>query len=247
MKPMLRPLKYRAIEDELMDDSSMGGGELREALRQLRWLNRLFGAAAPCLYGVRRLWTAAGRPKRLAVLDVGCGSGDVNRQLLRWADKNGIDMRITLADITEEACAEARQLFNNEPRVQVIRCNLFELPAAGADIVTGSQFIHHFADAALPRVAQSMLKAARLGVVINDIHRHPLAWLAVWLATRVMSGNRYILNDGPLSVAKGFRNYDWKRLRGALDGPELYYSWRPLFRYAVIITDSGAKNSNRSG
>lgn len=236
---MFRSFKQRAAARELMDDLSAGGQELRKALQQLRVLNRVFGAAGPALYGIRRLWLEADKPRRLSVLDIGSGSGDVNKHILRWADENKIDLKITLVDMTEEACEEARLLFRNEPRVRVMRCNLFELPDGYADVVTGTQFVHHFAEEELPKVAGKMLDISRSGVVINDIHRHWVPWAAVWLATRIVSSNRYILNDGPLSVAKGFRADDWNDLGKALGASEMFYAWRPLFRYVVVIRKSG--------
>ncbi|MUG45904.1 methyltransferase domain-containing protein [Paenibacillus woosongensis] len=243
---MFPKLHRRASAAELMDDFTSGGEELREALQELRRLNRLFAASAPTLYGIKQLWRAAGKPKQLSITDVGAGSGDVNRRVLQWASRQGIALMITLVDMTEEACAEARQLYLDEPRVQVIRGNLFTLPEASADIVTGTQLLHHFSEEELPHAVASMLRAARLGVVVNDIHRHWIAWTAVWLATRAISSNRYILNDGPLSVAKGFRSQDWKRLKQALGIHQLMYSWRPLFRYAVVIGKPDSYLSGRS-
>jgi 2-polyprenyl-3-methyl-5-hydroxy-6-metoxy-1,4-benzoquinol methylase len=232
---MSNRLRYRAESAELMDDFTIGGEELHEALRQLRLLNRIFAASAPTLYGIKQLWEKANRPSRLSVLDVGAGSGDVNRRLLRWADEQNIELAITLVDVTEEACEEARLFFQKEPRVQVRQGDLFTLPKDSADIVTATQLLHHFSDEELPDAVASMLKAARLGIVINDIHRHWLAWSAVWLTTRMISSNRYILNDGPLSVAKGFRAEDWKRLGEKLGLTGINCQWRPLFRYSVIV------------
>ncbi|GAA0390761.1 methyltransferase domain-containing protein [Paenibacillus motobuensis] len=243
---MFPKLHRRASAAELMDDLTNGGEELREALRELRRLNRLFAASAPTLYGIKQLWREAGKPKQLSITDVGAGSGDVNRRVLQWASRQGITLMITLVDMTEEACAEARQLYLDEPRVQVMRGNLFTLPEARADIVTGTQLLHHFSEEELPHAVASMLRAARLGVVVNDIHRHWIAWMAVWLATRTISSNRYILNDGPLSVAKGFRSQDWKRLKQAMGINQIMYSWRPLFRYAVVIGKPDSYLSGRS-
>lgn len=237
---MFRGLQHRAKALEFMDDFSAGGSELREALQHLRVLNRIFSAAAPTLYGVRRLWTEVNKPKSFSIIDIGSGSGDVNRHLLRWADVNKIDLRITLVDISEEACEEARLFFQNEPRVKVMRGNLFTLPEAGADVITGTQFVHHFSEVELPNVVESMLKASRFGIVINDIHRHWIPWVAVWLTARMISKNRYILNDAPLSVAKGFRSTDWMDLRKVLGVSEMYHAWRPLFRYVVVIRKNKA-------
>ncbi|WP_284646605.1 methyltransferase domain-containing protein [Paenibacillus silviterrae] len=227
-------LKKRSLVPEFMDDFSQGGDSLREALKHLRRLNRLFAAAGPTLYGVERLWREAGCPAALSLLDIGAGSGDINQRLLRWADKHGIQLRILLMDITEEACTEARLLYKGEPRVEVVQGDVFALKTACADVVTASQFLHHFSPEEVPAVVRHLLGAARYGVVINDIHRHPVAWGAVWLATRLLSRNRYIRHDGPLSVAKGFRSGDWKELQVTLGfHTQLHYTWRPLFRYAV--------------
>ncbi|MBB6690640.1 methyltransferase domain-containing protein [Cohnella xylanilytica] len=228
-------LRTRAREPELMDDFARGGEELREALRHLRLLNRVFGASGPALYGVKRLWKEAGRPGDWTVLDVGAGSGDVNRALLRWADREGVRLGLVLMDKTEEACEEARSLFRGESRIEVRRGDLFELPPRCADVVTASQLAHHFSDEELPSVLTRLLEASRIGAVLADIHRHWLAWLAVSLATRVLSRNRYIRHDGPLSVAKGFRREDWARLGAGTGGTvALDVSWRPLFRYAAV-------------
>ncbi|WP_211748285.1 methyltransferase domain-containing protein [Paenibacillus sp. Marseille-Q4541] len=232
---IFRSLSTRAKEDELMDDFSMGGEELSEALKHLRRLNKIFGAPGPTRYGVEKLWKDIGRPKKLSVLDVGAGSGDVNRKLLEWADAQEIDMKITLVDLTEEACEEARLYFQEEKRVQVIRADVKSLPERYADIVTGSQFVHHFEGQELVDIVTYMLKTSKFGVVINDIHRHSVPYTAVWLTTRMISRNRYIRHDGPLSVAKGFTDKDWIDLKTKLNHSTMTYSWKPLFRYAVVI------------
>ena len=117
--------------------------------------------------------------------------------------------------MTKEACDEAKRLFTNEPRIQVRRADVRDLPDASADIVTGSQFIHHFQGERLVEMVMHMLRASIYGVVINDIHRHPVPYTAVWLTTRIISRNRYIRHDGPLSVAKGFKGKDWRELKSA--------------------------------
>lgn len=229
-------LRGRAKLPELMDVYEDGGEPLSEALQHLGRLNRLFAAAGPVLYGIKRLWREAGRPRKLAILDIGSGAGDVNWALLRWAKREGIALELTLADITAEACAEARELFRDEPCVKVAQLDIFQLPVGAADIVTASQVLHHFDEGDEEKAIAAMLHGARLGVAVGDIHRHPIAWAAVWLAARLVSRNRYIRHDGPLSVAKGFRAADWRRIQASMRSThpdvQLAYAWRPLFRYA---------------
>ncbi|RXZ76749.1 methyltransferase domain-containing protein [Paenibacillaceae bacterium] len=228
-------MRSRDSRPELMDDTRAGGAELHEAFCHLRRLNRIFGAAGPALYGIQSLWRSAGEPAKLSIMDVGSGSGEVNRAVLRWAEKRGISLTLTLVDRTKEACTEAERLYAGDERVQVRRGDVYDLPKESADIVTGMQFLHHFSEEELPAVVRKMLDASNIGVAIQDIHRHWLAWSAVWLTTRVVSGNRYIRHDGPLSVAKGFCSKDWRQLHQQLGIGKLVYKWRPLFRYAVIV------------
>jgi len=232
---MLVSLKHRAKESELMDDFSKGGSELEQALRELRIINRVFAAARPTLRGVRGLWMELGQPTRLTILDIGAGSGDINRLLLQWASKQQIAMEIILVDLSTEACAEARAYYAGEPRVSVRVGDLFELPDSCADIVTASQFLHHFPTAHLGPIIQKMLRAARMGVVINDIHRHFVAWFTIWTVTRLFSRNQYIRHDAPLSIAKGFRGAELASLQSITGLENLRYYWQPLFRYLAVV------------
>lgn len=225
----------RAAQPERMDDPSIGGPELEEALVQLSWINRLLGAAWVTLEGVVGLWRAAGRPVRLHLLDVGAGAGDINRLLLRWARRAGVDLRITLVDIHPETCAHAARLFRHEPRVSVAQGDLFRLAPGQADIVTASLVLHHVATADLPAALLSLRGAARLGVVVNDLHRHPLAAGFIAAATRLLSRNPMIRHDAPLSVRRGFRAADFEALRQTPGLEGLRYGWRPLFRYLVTL------------
>jgi SAM-dependent methyltransferase len=228
-------LTERAAALELMDDLSIGGAELAEALRQLRVINLALGSAWPTLEGVLRLWGAAGRPKRLTVLDVGSGSGDINRLLLAWADRQGVSMRITLVDIHPETCAAAAAYYRDEPRIQVVCSDLMRLATRSADIVTTALFTHHFPSEQLPAVYGALAGAARIGVVVNDLHRHPLAWAGIWLATRLLSRNRMIRHDAPLSVRRGFQPADLDQLRERPGLAGLSYRWRPFFRYLITV------------
>lgn len=232
-------LAHRSESLELMDDLSIGGRDLSQALAQLRRINRLLGAAWPTLEGVSRLWRQAGCPSRLSILDVGAGSGDINRRLLAWAGRNGIDLALTLMDIHPETCAVAADYYRTEPRVRVIQGDIFEPAAGRVDIVTASLFLHHFPQAQLPAVLLAMLGMARLGVVVNDLHRHWLAWAGIRFLTRLLSRNRMIRHDAPLSVRRGFRPAELEELRAAPGLELLSYAWRPLFRYLILVPKNG--------
>jgi 2-polyprenyl-3-methyl-5-hydroxy-6-metoxy-1,4-benzoquinol methylase len=228
-------LRQRSSDPELMDDLTIGGAELREALRQLRAINRALGAAWPTVEGVSRFWREAGRPASLTVLDIGAGSGDLSRALLRWARRRGVDLRLILVDINPETCAAAALAHQDESRVAVVCSDLRRLALRPVDIVTAALFTHHFGQGQLPAIIRAMAGAARRGVVVNDLQRHIVAWAFIWLATRLLSRNRMIRHDAPLSVRRGFRAAELRGLRAEPGLGGLRFMWRPLFRYLILV------------
>ncbi|HWQ11890.1 MAG TPA: methyltransferase domain-containing protein [Roseiflexaceae bacterium] len=233
--PLWPDLRVRATAPELMDDLALGGEELTGALRELRLINRLLGASRPTVEGVARLWRAAGRPLRLSLLDVGAGSGDASRALLHWARRHGVQLDITLLDLNPQTCAEAARCFAGEPRVQVRQGDMFELAADSADIITATLVLHHIPEARLGAALRALVRAARLGVVANDLRRSLLAWAGIRAATAALSRNRMIRHDAPLSVARGFRAADLERLRAEPGVGRMWYVRRRWFRWLVVI------------
>jgi len=236
----LDPLTARSQAPERMDDLTIGGRELAEALAQLAWINRLLGAPWITLEGVRRLWRAAGCPRRLSLVDVGAGGGESNRLLLRWAALSRVDLGITLIDIHPETCAYAARIYADEPRVRVEQGDLFDLPAGHADLVTASLLLHHLPNESLPRALRAMRQAARIGLVVNDLHRHPAAEWLIRQATRLLSRNEMIRHDAPLSVRRGFRAAELRLLREEPGLESLHFAWRPFFRYLLILPGEGS-------
>jgi 2-polyprenyl-3-methyl-5-hydroxy-6-metoxy-1,4-benzoquinol methylase len=228
-------LNVRSEAPELMDDPTIGGHDLIESLVQLRRINWFLGAAFPTLEGVQRLWQQAGCPAHLSLIDVGAGSGEGNRLLLRWAGLRRVHLRITLLDQHPDTCAAAAAYFQDDPRVTVQQGDLFALPPGSADIITAALVLHHVPTHRLADTLETLARAARLGVVINDLHRHRLAWLGIRLITHLFSQNRLIRHDAPLSVQRGFRPADFESLRTRPALAELHYDWRPLFRYLVLV------------
>ena len=83
----------------------------------------------------------------------------------------------------------------------------FELPFSdnAFDVVTASLFFHHLSDDDCVRVLGSMYRVARRMIIVNDLHRHLLAYLSIVVLTRLFSRSVMVRNDGPLSVRRAFR------------------------------------------
>jgi ubiquinone/menaquinone biosynthesis C-methylase UbiE len=73
------------------------------------------------------------------------------------------------------------------------------------DVVMASLFFHHLSDDDCVRVLQQMWRIARRRIIVNDLHRHAVAYLSIRLLTRAFSRSRMVRNDGPVSVLRAFR------------------------------------------
>jgi len=72
-------------------------------------------------------------------------------------------------------------------------------------------------------------------VVINDLHRHPLAYYSIKYLTQLFGGSRLVQNDAPLSVARAFSRADWQRLLAQASITQYELRWCWAFRWQVVL------------
>jgi hypothetical protein len=80
---------------------------------------------------------------------------------------------------------------------------------------------------------ENTLKQTKIGVVVNDLHRHTLAYYLFMLLS-VFIKNKMIIEDGLTSVLRGFKRKDLVDLSKKLQVKPLI-SWKWAFRYQWIL------------
>jgi len=218
-----------------MDDvEGIGGEELAETLRELRVINRRLGGHRTSLRAlddlIRRSGVEGGRP--LTVLDVGGGTGDVAPAFLRWGRGRGFDVHVTVADVHPETVAAAREHLQGTHAATAVHADLFDIAEDSFDVVHAALFLHHFDGDEAVRALRAMSRIARVGVIVNDLHRHAVPWTLIRWITGAFSRNRLIRADAPHSVARAFTAADWRRL-GPLAGLSLTWRRSWAWRWAV--------------
>jgi len=214
MKPPRRPRRAPGVE--LLDSGMYVDGELRGTLADLRLYNARFGGTRIMVREVARMLEAAGRPRRVTLLDVATGSGDIPASLTRWARARGIEVAGVALDSNGAILEEARRYHsetvhggNGHPAerpallVQADACRLPH-PDRSVDIAICSTFLHHLTRDEVVMALGEMRRVARLGVIAVDLTRSRLALSLVWLLTRVTSSNRLTRHDGLLSIRRAF-------------------------------------------
>ncbi|HBL17662.1 MAG TPA: SAM-dependent methyltransferase [Elusimicrobia bacterium] len=224
----------RSAAPELMDGPGLDPAELAETLERLAFINKSLGGHASTLDGLALL-IPPGR-REFDVLDVGSGGGDTARRIVEWAGSRGLSARVRGVDLSPGAVSYARRMNAGLPGLEFAASDLFDLPATRSyDVVHSALLLHHLPDETAVRALAKMFGLCRLGLVINDLHRHPAAHYAIKGLTGLLSRNRLIRHDAPLSVLRAFRRSDLEDLarRAGLPSPEI--SWRWAFRWLMVV------------
>ena len=179
--------RERANEDEIMDDLGRPDPEFAQAYRELEIINRWLG-------GVRAIERFLPASPNLLILDVAAGACDVSETLL-----DRISCRIVVLDRNARGLRLARKSL---PLVG----DALALPFRDQtfDVVMASLFFHHLSNEECVRVLVNMWRIARRVVLVNDLHRHPLAYLSIRVLTALFSKSAMVQHDGPVSVRRAF-------------------------------------------
>lgn len=242
---VLPDLSTRLQAEEWMDDFSIKDTRLTRALRDLRHTNRLLGAYTATDAILDPLFR---RHHQLRILDVGCGLGDYLVHLVRRADRFGCELTVIGVDANPVTVGHARAHLDTQlspslrPRVRVEIADAQDLsyPDGAVDVVHAALFLHHFHGPEAVQLLAELQRVARRGLLVNDLHRHPLAYAGIWLLSRMLRMAPMVQHDGPLSVQRGFRRDELIRLarRAQLPSPSIRWHW--AFRWTLSTIPSGA-------
>ena len=164
-----------------------------------------------------------------SILDVGCGGGGFTKKLGTLYPQASI----TGIEISSEAALYAKR-HNTCSNVEFRLCHLQEIPDKSYDLVLSTLVCHHLSDEEVIPFLKECLRIAKRKVLINDLHRHPLAWAAFSLLAPILFNNRLITKDGRLSIQRAFQRKDWKRYLKEL-GASGHLSWHWPFRWTLTL------------
>lgn len=188
---------------ELLDDAAADPSVVRQSLHHIARSNRWFGGWWAVRRGLEDIRRHHGGtlPRRLTLLDVGTGAGDLPLKAVRWARRHGSELRPIGLERHRAAAALAREA--GIP--SVLGCaGALPLRPGSVDLLLASQFMHHLAEDEIVRFCQAATRVARLGVIVADLRRSPLALAGFWLGSRLFGFDATTRHDGLVSVRRGF-------------------------------------------
>ena len=224
-----------------MDDPTVAGEELTKSVDQLRIVNLLFGGYG-AVFDALLPYMQRNTTRTLRILDVGTGLGDVpaflmqNTGIRRWdVDMIGIDHNIaTVMEARRYLDKRLDRTIATRISVHAADATALPYPDKSFDIAMASMFLNHFSSRDAVAVVTEMDRVSRDGVLINDLHRFDLPYLAAAGLTRLLPATPMIRNDAPLSVARGFTGPELYRIARKAGLTRVRIRWKWAFRWLLI-------------
>jgi 2-polyprenyl-3-methyl-5-hydroxy-6-metoxy-1,4-benzoquinol methylase len=216
-------LRTRAIADELMDAPDLDAATYAVVVGDLAKVNVVTLAARPTLRFLRRAF-AAQPDQRLRILDVGFGDGDMLRRIARWAAKRGLAAELVGVDLNPRSELAARAHTPPGMAIRWITGDYADLAGEPWDCVISSLVAHHMTHAQLVAFLRWMERHARVGWLVNDLHRHRFAHFGFPILARLFGWHRIVRLDGTLSIARSYRPAEWPSIlaEGSVEGARVY-------------------------
>ena len=233
----------RDRQPEMMDQPGILEEVHRQALRGLARLNR-FTRVASDLYKPIREHALAMPHRKLSILDVASGSGDLPIQWLRWSKRDGLDLQVCALDISQTAVREQqRQAKLADVRLDSIQLDCIRDPLPpGFDVVTNSLFMHHLDDTNVIKLLRSMTRAARHHVLVCDLERSRLNLRLVNIGARLLSRSSMVHHDADLSVKAAYKTCEFAELASTATSAKVVP--RRLFPCRFIAALPAVANEN---
>lgn len=221
-----------------MDDLSISDERLEQALRDLRRVNRLLGAYRASNSVLDPLLD---RRDELHVVELACGGADYLPHLVRRGRRRGCTVRALGIDVNPVTVGHARAYMDARlppplrSRVRIDTGDALDsgYPPNAFDVAHAALFLHHLHGPEATALLREMNRLSDTGIVVNDLHRHPLAYAGIWTLSRLLCMGAMVRHDGPLSVRRGFVRSELRALARRVHLPDAVIEWHWAFRWIL--------------
>jgi SAM-dependent methyltransferase len=197
----------RRPADEILD-GDVPAPEAEASLSDIEWVHRNLGGRILLARRLLPLLSAlAGSRGSLSLLDLGCGSGHVGRDLLSAFARRGgslrafgLDLKLTHARLSARGRAAA--------------ADALALPFGdrSVDVVFSTLFLHHFSPAEIATLLAEAERVARRAVVSFDLTRHRIPLALISVVGPLAFRSRISTVDGQASVRQAYTREEMGRL-----------------------------------
>lgn len=224
--------KLRSYTKELLDADNIPDEDLYQNLKELDVINALLGGYKMTFSALKKVLK---KNKEYTIVDIGSGGGDTLKRIFKWNQTEnfnlklyGIDLKQTCVNYSSNVnpnteikfiCDDYRNIYNHLPKVDIIHACLF---------------CHHLTEMEISELIK-FSQANKSTLIINDLERNAFAHYSIKYLTRFLSKSYLVKNDAPLSVLRGFKMKEWKKLIKESGAKHYTINYKWAFRHEVII------------
>ena len=229
--------KYRTDEPEIMDDFSLEGEELRDALDKIAKINQLLGGNKLTLNGLKLILPKGSKNDLITIIDVGCGNGDMLRKIADFGLQNGFSFKLIGVDANAFTVNHAVKLSESYKNISYLCEDIFtmDLRKLDSDVIVCTLTLHHFKDDEIIQILNLFKISTKVGIVINDLQRSAVAYRLFQLLCLIFGLNRMSREDGLISILRGFKKQELIDFSEKLNFKKYSIDWKWAFRYQWII------------
>jgi 2-polyprenyl-3-methyl-5-hydroxy-6-metoxy-1,4-benzoquinol methylase len=224
-------LKSRSTELEILDlgPNHYTLDEYNDCMVKLDLIGKWLGGDQATISALKRM-----DPPPQSILDVGCGGGLSTIRLASQfpqAQILGIDLNPLAIAFAKTRLVPPNVSFETRDQGELRE------PSKSYDAVISTLVCHHLTDGDLIEFISRSCLVAKRKVIINDLHRHPLALFLFKCISPLFFRNRLVLNDGPLSIRRAFKRdeLDGYLKKAGLKPSQYSIHWQWAFRWLVEI------------
>lgn len=217
-----------------MDDLEISGEVVNQTLKELNTINKFLGGNQISISALKKMVRGC---EDISLADLGCGGGDVMMEMAKWTRRNKINATYLGIDANPHIVQFAKSNSADFPEIQYRSVNIFssEFKDQEVDIIHCCLFTHHFSESELIQLFKQFKDQVRVGVIINDLHRHPIAYWSIKVLTYLFSRSTMVRNDAAISVARGFKKKELIEILNKAGINDFRLSWQWAFRWKLIF------------
>lgn len=226
---MFQQFKRRSHKLERLDVGDYTEEEYAKWQWEMKFINRVLGDMRALRLSLWRELRES-EAKKISVLDVGAGSGELLREI-----KDCVKSKETFL-VGAELNAEAARSINRNSSGEIlsVQCNALQLPFAdnSFDYIISSLFLHHLNDEQALMLMKEMSRVAREKFFVIDLHRHPAAYYLYKTFGKIFL-QRFTQEDGALSILRSFQPDELQRLAKKANIEDVKVERRAAFRLVL--------------
>lgn len=229
--------RNRTDDPEIMDDFNIKGDVLKDALDKIARINHLLGGNKLTLNGVKKLLRKVSGQNLIKIVDVGCGNGDMLRRLADYGLQKNLNLELIGVDANTFTIDYVAALSSGYENINYTCEDIFSKSFSELkyDIVLYTLTLHHFKKDEILSLLDTFYGNAKLGFVINDLHRNVLAYRLFQALCFVFRLNEMSRKDGLTSILRGFKKQELIDFSKKLKFKKYSIEWKWAFRYQWIV------------